>query len=134
MLKAKDIMRTDLITVKSQTSVYEAIQELTDNNITGLPVVDDDMTVVGVISEKDILKLLYDLEKDGGTVADYMTEMTVSFDPEDNLLDICNCFMKNPFRTVFILSDEKLAGVISRADIIEYILKIKQHDEVQSPQ
>jgi len=133
MLKAKDIMTTDLVTVKSQASVYEAIQELIDNNITGLPVVDDDMTVVGVISEKDILKLLYDLEKDGGTVADYMTETAVSFDPEDNLLDICNCFMKNPFRRVPILSDGKLAGIISRADIIEYILKTKQHDEVQSP-
>ena len=133
MLKAKDIMSTDLITVKSQTPVYEAIQELIDNNITGLPVVDDDMTVVGVISEKDMLKLLYDMEEDGGTVADYMTETAVSFDPEDNLLDICNCFMKNPFRRVPILSDGKLAGIISRADIIEYILKIKQHDEVQSP-
>ncbi len=133
MLKAKDIMTTDVVTVKSQASVYEAIQELIDNNITGLPVVDDDMTVVGVISEKDMLKLLYDLEKDGGTVADYMTEMAVSFDPEDSLLDICNCFMENPFRRVSILSDGKLAGIISRADIIEYILKIKQHDEVQSP-
>jgi CBS domain-containing protein len=134
MLKAKDIMRTDVVTVKSQTPVYQAIQELMDNKITSLPVVDDDMTVVGVISEKDILKLLYDLEKDGGAVADYMTEMAVSFDPEDNLLDICNCFMKNPFRRVSILSDGKLAGIINRTDIIKYILKIKQHDEVQSPQ
>ena len=134
MLKAKDIMTTDLVTVKSQASVYEAIQELIDNNITGLPVVDDDMTVVGVISEKDMLKLLYDMEEDGGTVADYMTETAVSFDPEDNLIDICNCFIKNPFRRVPILSDGKLAGIISRTDIIKYILKIKQHDEVQSPQ
>jgi CBS domain-containing protein len=134
MLKVKDVMTTDVVTVKSQTSVYEAIQELIDNNITGLPVVDDDMTVAGVISEKDMLKLLYDLEKDGGTVADHMTETAVSFDPEDTLLDICNCFMKNPFRRVPILSDGKLAGIISRADIIEYILKIKQHEEDQSPQ
>ncbi len=133
MLKAKDIITTDLITVKSQTPVYQAIQELIDNNITSLPVVDDDMTVVGIISEKDILKLLYDLEKDGGTVADYMTETAVSFDPEDSLLDICNCFMENPFRRVSILSDGKLTGIINRTDIIEYILKIKQHDEVQSP-
>lgn len=133
MLKAKDIMRTDVVTVKSQTPVYQAIQELMDNKITSLPVVDDDMTAVGIISEKDILKLLYDLEKDGGTVADYMTEMAVSFDLEDNLLDICNCFMKNPFRRVSILSDGKLAGIINRTDIIKYILKIKQHDEIQSP-
>ena len=134
MLKAKNVMRTDVVTVKSQTLVYEAIQELIDNNITGLPVVDDDMTVVGVISEKDMLKLLYDLEGNGGTVADHMTETAVSFGPEDDLLDICNCFMENPFRRVPILSDGKLAGIISRADIIEYILKIKQHDKVQSPQ
>lgn len=134
MLKAKDIMTTDVITVKSQTPVYEAIRKLIDNNITGLPVVDDDMNVVGVVSEKDMLKLLYDLEKEGGTVADCMTETAVSFDPEDDLLDVCNCFIENPFRRVPILSDGKLAGIISRADVIEYILKIKQNDEAQNPQ
>ena len=134
MLKAKDIMTTDVITVKSQTSVYQAIQELIDNNITGLPVVDDDMNVVGVISEKDMLKLLYDLEEDGGTVADHMTETAVSFGPEDDLVDICDCFKKNPFRRVPILSEGKLAGIISRTDIIEYILKVKQYEEDQSPQ
>ena len=131
MLKAKDVMTTDVVTIKSQTSVYQAVQELMDNNITGLPVVDDDMNVVGVISEKDMLKLIYDLEEDGGTVADHITETAVSFGPEDNLGDICNCFIKNPFRRVPILSDGKLAGIISRTDVIEYILKVKQYEEAQ---
>jgi len=46
MFKAKDIMTTNVITARRQTPIYEAIEILLDNNITGLPVVNDDGTPV----------------------------------------------------------------------------------------
>jgi len=66
MFKVKEIMKTDLLTVKRKTEIYEAINILVENNITGLPVVNDDMTAAGIISEKDVLKLLYDMEDKPG--------------------------------------------------------------------
>jgi len=131
MLKAKDVMTTGVITARKNAPVQDAIQALIDNNITGLPVVDNEMNVVGIITEKDMLKLLYDLETDGGRVEEFMTEATKSFDEDDDLIDVCNCFIQNPFRRVPILSEGKLVGIISRADIIEYILKQKQKDEAR---
>ena len=125
MLKAKDIMTINVISICKDAPIYDAIRLLVDKNITGLPVVNDDMTIAGVISEKDMLKLLYDLESEGGKVEDYMTQTAVSFDENDDLSDICNCFIKNPFRRVPILADGKLVGIISRADVVEYILKLK---------
>ena len=93
-----------------------------EKNISGLPVVDD-TGLVGIISEKDVLRLLYDNKVLQGSVGDYMTGNVVSFDEEENLADICDCLMNNYFRRVPILLHGKFFGVISRADLIVNILK-----------
>ena len=62
MFEAKTVMTTDIISVSRKTEIYEAIKILVLNNITGLRVVYMDMTLSGVISEKDMLKLLYNIE------------------------------------------------------------------------
>ena len=120
---AKDIMKPGLITVKRQTSVYRAMELLADHNITGLPVVDRDMHIEGIVSEKDILKLLYDPDARPGTVEEIMTKKVVCFGKNDTLFDICECLISNSFRRVMILDDEELVGIVSRADIIVSILR-----------
>lgn len=122
MNEIKAIMTTDVITVGRNTSIYDAIEILLENDITGLPVVNDDMTLVGIITEKDILKLLSVLENDSAVVEDFMTKEAVSFDQEENLIAICECLIRNHFRRIPITSQGKLTGIISRKDIIRYIL------------
>ena len=51
MLKARDIMNTNVVSVKKDTPIFEAVKLLVENNISGLPVVEDDMTLVGILSE-----------------------------------------------------------------------------------
>ena len=51
--------------------------------------VDDDMTLAGIITEKDILKLLSVLENDSATVEDFMTKEVVSFDQQEDLIAFC---------------------------------------------
>ena len=94
-----------------------------ENDVTGLPVVNDDMTLAGVITEKDMLELLSALDNDSATVDEFMTKQVVSFDQEEDLIAICECLTKNHFRRVPIVSQGKLVGIISRRDIIKYILE-----------
>jgi len=129
MFKAKVVMTTDVISVKKQTGIYEAIKTMVENNITGLPVVNDDMSLAGVISEKDVLSLLYNIEDKPGKVEDLMTKDPVCFNADDNLIDITECFIENNFRRVPIVADGKLVGIVSRKDIIAYILKLRGHDK-----
>jgi len=98
---------------------------LATRNITGLPVVDDCMNLVGIISEKDMLKLLYDPNVKAGKTEEFMTEEVVSFNHDDSLYDVCDCLMNNNFRRVPILDQSKVVGIISRADVIVHILKNK---------
>ena len=125
MFKAKTVMTTDVISVKKHTEIYEAVRTMVENNITGLPVVNDDMSLAGVISEKDVLSLLYNIQDKPGKVEDLMSKDPVCFNAEDSLIDIAECFIENNFRRVPIIAEGKLVGVVSRKDIIAYILKLR---------
>lgn len=126
MLKAKDIMTKKVISVKKEMPIYKVVELLIKHGITGIPVVEDDMTLAGILTEKDVLKLFYDKgNAENETVRHFMTQPAVSFDEDENLLDVCDFLMKNLFRRVPITSEGKLAGIISIPDIIRYILQIR---------
>jgi CBS domain-containing protein len=121
MLKAKDIMTTDVLAVARSTDIYRAIRIMVENNVTGLPVVGSDRTLVGVVTEKDVLKLLYDVEDRPGKVEDFMTEAVVAFDQEADIGAVADGLAANHFRRVPILQEGRLVGIISRKDVIKHI-------------
>lgn len=124
MVKAKDIMTRNVITVKANTPVEIIIKILTVRKLTGLPVVDDDNKLLGIISEKDLLGLLFKHEDLTNLKAeDYMTRDVESFKMEDTLEDVCTFLLSKPFRRVTVVNDGKLMGIVSRTDIIAYIYR-----------
>jgi CBS domain-containing protein len=126
MLKAKDIMTKDVITVKTETPIINVLELIAEHNISGLPVVEDDMTLVGIVSEKDVLSLFYNNNNNDETTVDgFMTQPPLFFDEEESLMDVCDFLRKNVFRRVPITSEGKLVGIISIRDVIEYILQLK---------
>ncbi len=127
MLKAKDIMTRDVISVRKDTPIFEAMEILADHDVTGIPVVRDDMILVGVLSEKDMISLIHNLEEaENRTVDDFMTQPAVHFDEEESFEDICDCLEEHYFRRVPVTSEGKLVGIISRSDVIKYILKLRR--------
>jgi len=127
MLKAKDIMTEEVISVKKDTLIFEAVELLAKNSITGIPVVEDDMTLVGILTEKDVLGLFYALkDAENKTVNDFMTQPAVHFNENESLLDVCDCLTNNPFRRVPVTSKNKVIGIISRQDFVEYILRLRR--------
>jgi CBS domain-containing protein len=127
MLKAKDIMTENVVSVKKDTPIYKALELLAKHDISGIPVVREDMILVGVLSEKDVLSLFYAHEdEEEKTVSDFMTQPAVHFDEDESLLDVCDCLANNYFRRVPVTSQGKLVGIISRKDIIDYILQLRR--------
>jgi len=132
MLKAKDIMTKDVISVKKETPIYEAMELLIKNEITGMPVVGDDMTLVGVITEKDCIRLFYaDEDEKSKTVRHFMTQPAVHYNENDSLQSICDFMMINYFRRVPVTSKKgKVVGVLSRPDIIAHILQLRRDEKL----
>ena len=124
MIRAKDVMSKRVATVSQEANIKEVIRLLVENTVTGLPVLSEDDRLVGIVTEKDILRmLLYDRDVKEKTAADLMTAEIVSFDEDEDLMKIFKCLVEGEFRRVPILSEGKLAGIISRADIIKFLSK-----------
>ena len=126
MLKAKDIMTASALTVKKDTPIFEAVEIMAQNKVTGLPVVGDDMKLVGILTEKDVLGLFYAHQHEKNNTVDYfMTQPVVSFDLNTDLRDICDCLKNSTFRRVPVTSRGEVVGIVSRGDVIQYILQTR---------
>jgi CBS domain-containing protein len=135
MLKVKDVMTKDVVSVKKDTPIYDAMEIMRKEDITGMPVIEDDMTLVGVITEKDVIRLFYANEEEKNeTVGFFMTRPAVSYRENENLRSVCDFMMINYFRRVPVVSKQgKLVGIISRPDIIDYILEQRRQKAEESP-
>lgn len=129
-LKAPSVtkyMTSNLITFKADTDINEAIDILLANRITGAPVLDDHGKVVGLIDDKDCLKVLYagayyNHPIGRETVGDYMSNVMKSISVDDDLLDVVNIFVTSPYKRLLVMDhNDKLAGQISRRDVLRAI-------------
>ncbi|MBN1127068.1 MAG: CBS domain-containing protein [Sedimentisphaerales bacterium] len=130
MAKARDIMTDMVVCVQKDTPMVEAAQLLSLNDITGIPVVDDQMYLEGIISEKDVLELFEVMQYvENRTVNSSMSHEVVSCDVEDDLEKVCRCLQENTFRRVPVTEDGKVVGIVSRRDLILYMLKSRRKNE-----
>ena len=129
MFKAHEMMVEVVICTYPDTPIYDAIRLLSHRKLTGLPVVDENLNLVGLLSERDVLSIMSDSDdRCENTVSDYMSEEVVSFDVNDNIVELCDCLTENDFRHIPITKDSKLMGVVSRSNLIDAILKLKHQE------
>ena len=126
MLIAKDFMSTHVITCPPDLSIFDAAELLTDNHVTGIPVIDPQHNLIGILSEYDVLRVLKECSpEDNKTVTDFMTHNVITFPDTATTIEIWEFFIDNPTkRRVPIVSHGKLVGVVSRGDIVKQIIKL----------
>lgn len=141
-LKAKDIMTRDVISIRKGASIEQAVKLMAENHVSGLPVVDVDNRVVGIITENDVLlkdqievphprmalygwyvvpdELVAEAYRKarGVRVEDAMSEKLVAFDEESAVSDIARVMVERKINRVPITRGGKLVGIVSRADIV----------------
>ena len=132
MTQVADIMKQEVVTVEKGTNILDAVRKLVKHNFTGLPVVDGENRVIGIVSEKDVLALAIRInEKEYVSdemhlqVEDFMTKEVVIIEGTESFTALCSCLIKNEFRRVPVVLKNKLVGIVSRKDVISYILEIQ---------
>ena len=124
MITAKDVMNTWVVTTAREISIKKAIDLMLEYKVSGLPVVDDQGQLVGIITEKDILQLYNTFTPlENITVEKLMTAPVIHFDEDESLDDIWQCLLQKDFRRVPVTSCGKVVGIISRPDITRSILE-----------
>ncbi|MBU1568712.1 MAG: CBS domain-containing protein [Proteobacteria bacterium] len=148
MLKAKEIMTVDLITVTPETTVTDLARLLASHNIGGALVVDASGSLLGVVTESDLIdqtkkihiptviaildSLIFlerpnKMEKDirkfaGSTVADIYTKNPLTVEEDTPLDELATIMAEKNIHTLPVMSGDKLVGVIGKGDIIKTLI------------
>lgn len=124
-------MAKDLITFTPDQTIQEVINVMLENKISGAPVLNEKNELVGLISERDCLKLIFDNAYNSRLhidrkVADYMTQNVTTISVNSNIADVADKFLKNSFRRFPVVDERgRLKGQVSRRDILRAVKDMK---------
>jgi CBS domain-containing membrane protein len=135
----KDVMTKDVIAVKTDTDLQEAARLLSEHRISGMPVIDSNSRVIGVISEADLL-VLAGLKKEhtfkdvlrnilgpslpaqanrGNRVENAMSVPPITASADDDIGEVAKILDQRRIKRLPVVDGEgRLMGVVSRADIV----------------
>jgi CBS domain-containing protein len=111
-VKVREIMTTRVVTVTPDTLVAMIAGLLRDNRISGVPVVNKEGAVVGLVSEYDLLA------REGQTAAEVMTASVITVSEDTDVDDVRHLLVERRIRRVPVVSGQRLAGIVSRGDVV----------------
>lgn len=123
-MRVKDLLKTQpkkLVTANEKTEILEAMRLLIQNRIGCLLITDDDGTLRGIVSDKDIFNVAYEKHCDftSMSVADLMTSNVIVGVDNDELSYIAGLMTNNRIRHVPIVDGNKLKGLVSIGDVVK---------------
>ena len=141
-MKAKDVMTANVVTVSPDHSVRHAARIMLDHRISGMPVVDDNGHLAGIVSEGDFLRrseLGASAFPAGGArgyvkghswkVADLMSSDVVVADEETPIAQIAALMQEHGIKRIPVMRGPRLVGVVSRADLLRVVVAAKFDDD-----
>jgi len=155
-MRAIDVMVRDVVTVRPDTDVAEAIKLLAEHDVSALPVLDREGNLVGVLSEADLIHrteigtekrrpwwleavtggatLAEEFAKSHGKkVEEVMTDGVISVSEETPLSEIAALFERKRIKRVPVVKDGNLVGIVSRSNLIQALASgigpVDQRDE-----
>ncbi|HEY7060667.1 MAG TPA: CBS domain-containing protein [Chloroflexota bacterium] len=118
-MKAADIMRQPVLTTMPWTPVHDVLAQLVRLNVSGMPVVERNATVIGVVSEGDVLRTVVEgIPSDMLAVRAIMSPDPITVDLETPLGEVMRTLYDEGILRVPVLEDGRLVGIISRSDVI----------------
>lgn len=147
-MQIKDVMTTGVITVSSSDSVEKCAKLLQENDISGLPVVDEAGKVVGMITEGDLIRRASRIKAPGyleilggliylGSPGKFVEELqramalevgkmmsknVISIKPEESLETAATLMVRNNINRLPVVDDEGiLVGIVARRDIMKHL-------------
>jgi CBS domain-containing protein len=145
-MKAEEIMTPKPVSVTPKTAIIDAAKLMLQHHISGLPVIDVNGAVVGIVTEGDLLRRtetgterhrspwLAFLVGPGRLAGDYveaharkvgevMTSEVAVVDPSDDLADVVRLMEKRHIKRLPVVDNGKLVGIVSRADLVRELVR-----------
>lgn len=125
---AREYMTPVETVLDPEMSVYEAIDKLIASNTSGAPVLNGQKQIVGILTEKDCLRVLsishlYNVT--GGRVGDFMSDIKMCISPDMDLLTVASKFLATNFTILPVIDGDELIGKVTRTDMLRGVQEIQ---------
>ena len=117
----RDHMSRDLVVLEPDMSILHAAHLLIENNIAGAPVLDEHGRLVGILTERDCMRVALQAHyhgTPGDLVSDRMTADPEHVSPEDSILDLLKRFIDGRHHRYPVVDGGRVVGMISRRDVM----------------
>jgi CBS domain-containing protein len=133
-MTVNDILRhkgTQVVTIEPTATVAAAVRKLAQHRIGALLVTGADQHIAGIISERDIVRVLHETGPAvlGTPVADVMTRKVVTCDRHDTIADIMELMTTGKFRHVPVVDHGRVAGLVSIGDVVKVRVSQLEHEQ-----
>lgn len=125
--KARDYMARHLVTLSPEMDVLHAISIFVEKQISGAPVLDRFGNLVGMLSEKDCMRIALTAGyygEWGGRVQEYMHSPVSTIDADMPIVEVAQLFAEREFRRYPVTEDARLVGQISRSDVLRALQEL----------
>lgn len=119
--RVHELMATRVFTVEPDMQIMRAVHLMVANDISGVPVVDKDRNLLGILTERDCIEIALNagyFDELGGQVQRYMQTPVETVSPETLLMDVAERFAHESLRRYPVTQDRRLVGMIFRRDIL----------------
>ncbi|WP_252313562.1 acetoin utilization AcuB family protein [Sinobaca sp. H24] len=127
----EEIMKTDMIKINKDTTIQEAMDLLQKHRIRHIPVVDEDMLIVGIVSDRDIrdaspsvFQLNALKEELNRPVSDIMKYPVITAHPLDFVEEAAVVLFENDISALPVAVDDKLVGMLTETNVLHTIVKL----------
>lgn len=121
--EVKEIMERNVVAISKEESIRDLVELMFERKVGGCPVVDEDETVVGIVTERDILKLLAKIRRIDGIASEFMTKKVVTIRARDSIETAMKTMISKKFRRLPVIEDGILLGIVTTREIVAYFAK-----------
>jgi len=127
----KAVMTHNAVSVLVTADLKEAIGIMIEHNVGGLPVVDNEGKIWAIVTERDVIDLFMG-KISGVRVEEEMSTRTLTINPSTTIFEAAKTMTTQGFRRLPIVSDRKLAGIMTVMDIVRYFGSKKVFEHLQA--
>ena len=120
------LLARNLVSINENKTTYNAIKLLNTNNIGALPVINDNMELSGIISERDIIREISDnlsVNFKKSNIKSIMTSKVITINKNTKSETIMDIMSKNKIRHIPIVENKLLIGIVSIGDVVKRLLE-----------
>jgi CBS domain-containing protein len=121
MRTVADVMTRDLVSVDSGLSLETAAEQMNGRRV-GAALVFEGERIVGIVTERDVLRAVAEGRIEGTTVADWMTRHPETIEPTDTTSTAATLMIHGGFRHLPVLEGERVVGIVSIRDLMKVVL------------